>query len=153
MRLQSYSDTVYDQSAKLNITLYEQLTDLIMSDFEYQINSGYAIIAVPKIEMRPALHESQNEQTRENGAQILYHIFISSGGEEYEPIKDDLATFDSAASELTLNSEDIGYVGVHTIRIDFQFQDYLRNESLSTEFNLHVLPEQIQEAFIISAKP
>jgi len=61
VRLQNYNDTVHDQSAKLNITLYEQLTDLSMSDFEYQINSGYAIIAVPKIEMRPALHESQNE--------------------------------------------------------------------------------------------
>ena len=78
-----------------------------MNDFEYQLNSGNAVIAVPKIEMKPALHESLDEQTRENGAQILYHIFIASGSGEYEPIKEDLATFDSIASEITLNSQDI----------------------------------------------
>ena len=56
VRLQNYTDLVHDQSAMLNITLYEQRNDLRMSDFEYQLISGNAVIVVPKIEMRPALH-------------------------------------------------------------------------------------------------
>ena len=64
-----------------------------MSDFEYQLISGDSVVAVPKIEMRPALHESFDEQTGENGAQILYNIFIAAKGKEYQLLKEDLATF------------------------------------------------------------
>lgn len=93
VRLQNYIDLVQDQSATLNITLYEQRNDLRMSDFEYQLISGDSVVAVPKIEMRPALHESFDEETAENGAHILYNIFIAAKGKEYQLLKDDLATF------------------------------------------------------------
>ena len=43
--------------------------------------------------MKPALHESLDEQTGENGAHILYNIFIAAKGKEYQPLKDDLAIF------------------------------------------------------------
>ena len=64
-----------------------------------------------------------------------------------------MATFNDITSELTFNCQEIGYIGFHKVRIDFQFQDYLRNETLSTEFNLLVLPKPILDQYTISIRP
>ena len=59
MALSNYTDIpVEDDSALIDMTFFQQTTNLAMNDYEYTLNSGALDIEIPELNFNPPLHES-----------------------------------------------------------------------------------------------
>ena len=64
-----------DKSARFNVTFYEQIADLTMTDQLYTLSSGILEINVPDLELNPILHD--DPETPEDGAEFIYEALIA----------------------------------------------------------------------------
>ena len=64
----------------INLTLFNLDTDLKMHDKRYQLESDTVTVQIPEPSFTPPLHESNNEKTGANGADILYEVELVVDG-------------------------------------------------------------------------
>ena len=115
VRLQNYTDAIFDDSARFNVTLYEITNDLSMEDLQYDLLDNVAF-DVPKIIMNPPLHQTDN--FGENGAEITIKVLIKhKKSEPYQVLRDNLATMNMKSHQLIFDSAVKQYIGLHWVRI------------------------------------
>lgn len=59
------------------------------------------------------------------------------------PLAPELIKFEAVTMELEIYCEDEVWLGYHTVRVTYNFQDYLDGWSLTSDFTLNVQPEPL----------
>ena len=134
----------------IEVTFFRLMTDTTIEDSDYELYSGEFDISIPEIKFEPQLHSS-NSESGENGANIIYEV-TRKVDDNYEAIPEKFAFFYEDLLTLRVNCESTSYLGYNVIRVNFYGQDYLRNETFSTEFGISIFPK-IQEGFGFAIRP
>ena len=101
--------------------------------------SGHIDISVPEIQFFPSLHPSSSI-SGENGANILYQVYLKANDDSYVELPEDLAVFHLDLSLIRLNSSKESYLGYRSFKVEYTGQDYLKNEIFSSLFGVSIFP-------------
>lgn len=149
------SDTIptkNDSSARLNITFFQQLTDLFIPEYKYFVaQEDPQPIQIPQLQFYPELHESLNEITGENGAVIIQTIQVLLD-DAYRDVPADLGTLNEAGDLLIIDSYNAKYIGNKKFKVTYKMQDYLKGQFFESDFSVLVYPELTSE-FQIPIRP
>ena len=151
--LLNYTGTadIENNEARIQMTFYEQLTDLNMEDVVYTLASETITVNVPILQFVPDLPD--DPETDVDGAQVNMTIYHKQEA-TMEPIKEDLAIFDEERGTLTFGSSNFEYLGLSKVIIQYQMQDYLEGQDFWTGFNLQIFPQLLDlTAFTVTALP
>ena len=107
---------------------------------------------MPQPVLNPELHKSTNSDTGKKGEEIVQSIAIVKNGELYDA--SDIAVFDPGHKTIAIYTIDESMIGSKTIQVTYAFQDYVDGWSYTSEFNVLINAELVDESpFVIVAKP
>jgi len=91
----------------------------------------------------PPLHNTPNVTSSNglgDGAVVFYGIKFRNNDGVVSSIPANILQHDAENTLLTISGDDLDYIGYNKVIIWYDFQDYMNNNKLETDFSLLILP-------------
>ena len=141
--LQNYT-SIKNDTLQFNVTFYKLNSDISLNDLKYVLEEESVNVTIPLPRFIPPLHttpELTDSSGFGDGAVILYGVRFRNGKEEWiSPIPPEVMIHDAENGVLVINSLAVDYIGYNKVEIWYDFQDYMNDNSLQTDFSLLILP-------------
>ena len=111
---------------------------------KYVLEEEAINVTIPLPRFIPPLHTTpdlENTSGFGDGGVVLYEVRFRNNDEEWlYPIPDTVLRHDAENGVLVVSSEASEYIGYNKVEIRYDFQDYMNDNNLATDFSLLILP-------------